>query len=67
VFGYVIEGLTGQVRALHWAQPVSPWHWLLGDDPLRHGLSWHSWLLPLAATAVLIITGVTRFARRDLR
>jgi beta-exotoxin I transport system permease protein len=67
VLGYVIEGLADQVPVLRRVQAVNPWHWLLGEDPLRHGLSWHGWLLPLAASTVLITIGILAFARRDLR
>ena len=54
VAGYVLQGLAGQVKALHATQTVNPWHWLLDSDPLRHGLTWHTWLLPVITTATLV-------------
>jgi beta-exotoxin I transport system permease protein len=64
--GYVLEGLAGQVTALQPTQTVNPWHWLLAADPLRQGLTWHSWLLPLASAVALAAISVPRLARRDL-
>jgi len=64
VAGYILQGLAGQVQALHPTQDVNPWHWLIGSDPLRHGLTWQTWLLPAAVTAILIAVSL---ARRDLR
>jgi ABC-2 type transport system permease protein len=65
--GYLVEGLGQQVTALRAVQAASPWHWLLSSDPLRNGLVWRSWALPLAVATALIAVGVIRFARRDLR
>jgi ABC-2 type transport system permease protein len=65
--GYVIEGLGAQVKVSQPVRAVSPWHWLLDSDPLRHGLVVESWLLPLAVSLVLIGLGTAWFARRDLR
>jgi beta-exotoxin I transport system permease protein len=67
VFGFVIEGLAAQVRILRPVRAVSPWHWLLGSDPLQHGLAWTAWILPLVVGALLVVLGSLRFARRDLR
>jgi ABC-2 type transport system permease protein len=67
IAGYVIEGLAAQVKAFQPIQAVSPWHWLIGSDPLRHGLVPRSWLLPLAVSLLLIGAGTLVFARRDLR
>jgi beta-exotoxin I transport system permease protein len=67
VLGYLIEGLGQQVAALRPVRAGDPWHWLLDADPLRHGLTWQTWALPLGVTAVLTTLGVTALARRDLR
>ncbi len=67
VFGYLVEGLAQQVTALRPVRAGNPWHWLLDADPLRHGLTWQSWVLPLAATAALTVLGTAGLARRDLR
>lgn len=66
IAGYVIEGLAAQVKALQPVRAISPWHWLLDSDPLRHGLVIESWLLPLVVSILLIGLGTSRFARRDL-
>jgi ABC-2 type transport system permease protein len=67
VAGFVVQGLAQQVQALRPVQAVSPWHWLLASDPLRNGLVWRAWLLPLASTAVLVLLGTIQFQHRDLR
>lgn len=63
---FMIEGLAEQVRVLRPIREASPWHWLLGVDPIRQGLLWHSWALPVVVTAGLVILGTVAFARRDL-
>lgn len=67
IAGYVLEGLGAQVKVLQPIRAVSPWHWLLDSDPLRHGLLIEAWLFPLLATAVLVAAGTFWFTRRDLR
>lgn len=67
VGGYVLEGLSQQVHALHPIGTVNPWHWLLAGDPLRHGLTWHTWVPPVAATVAVTLLSLPRLARRDLR
>ncbi|HYM95774.1 MAG TPA: ABC transporter permease subunit, partial [Candidatus Sulfotelmatobacter sp.] len=67
IAGYVIEGLAAQVKTLQPVRVISPWHWLLDGDPLRHGLVLESWLLPLAVSVLLIGLGTAGFIRRDLR
>ncbi|HEV7215927.1 MAG TPA: ABC transporter permease, partial [Chloroflexota bacterium] len=67
VAGYVIEGLAAQVPALRPLRAASPWHWALGSAPLRHGLTWQAWLLPLAVSLALMALGAAAFAQRDLR
>ncbi len=65
--GFVVEGLGAQVKLLQPLRELSPWHWLLSSEPLRHGLIWQAWLLPLATSIVLIAAGTMAFLRRDLR
>ena len=67
VAGYLLEGLAPQVNVLHPTGAVNPWHWLLSADPLRHGLTWHTWLLPLASVTAFTVISMPRLARRDLR
>lgn len=66
VAGYVLEGLSQQVRALHPVRAVNPWHWLLAEDPLRYGLTWHTWAPPTIAIVVLTLAGLPRLTHRDL-
>jgi ABC-2 type transport system permease protein len=66
VAGYVLEGLSQQVLALHPFAGLDPWHWLLGTDPLRNGLTWPAWLPPVTAVVVLAALGLPRLVRRDL-
>lgn len=67
VAGYVAEGLSHQVTALRVLRPANPWHWLLDADPLRHGLTWQTTLLPAATSLVLVAAGLVLFRHRDLR
>lgn len=67
VAGFVVEGLAAQVAPLRPVRALSPWHWALGNSPLRHGLDWQSGLLPVAASLILIALGAAIFSRRDLR
>jgi ABC-2 type transport system permease protein len=67
VAGYVLEGLSQQIHALHPVRVVNPWHWMLGPDPRRHGLTWQVWLPPAIAIVALVAVGLPRLARRDLR
>ncbi len=64
---FTIEGLAAQVSALRPIREASPWHWLLGTDPIRHGLLWQSWVLPLVVSATLVCIGTAVFTRRSLR
>jgi ABC-2 type transport system permease protein len=64
--GFVIEGLAAQVKLLQPLREASPWHWLLGTDPLRNGLTWHAWVFPLTVSLVFFVIGSEVFARRDL-
>jgi ABC-2 type transport system permease protein len=67
LFGFVIEGLAVRVTVLRPIRAASPWHWLLGSDPLQHGLAWRAWILPLAVGALLVLLGACLLTRRDLR
>ena len=67
VAGYVLEGLSQQIHALHPVGAVNPWHWLLAGDPLRHGLTWRTWAPLVAAPLILAVVSLPRLARRDLR
>lgn len=64
---FIVEGLAAQVPPLRPLREASPWHWLLGTDPIRRGLLWQSWVLPLATSAVVAVAGTAAFVRRSLR
>ena len=64
---FMIEGLAEPVKLLRSIREASPWHWLLGTDPIRNGLLWQTWALPVVVSAALILAGSLIFARRDLR
>ncbi|MEO9006050.1 MAG: ABC transporter permease subunit [Candidatus Dormibacter sp.] len=64
---FMIEGFAAQVNWLRPIREASPWHWFLGTDPIRNGLLWQSWVLPLTVSAALILLGSALFVRRDLR
>jgi ABC-2 type transport system permease protein len=67
VVGFMLEGLGEAVTSLRPLRAAMPWHWLLGTDPLRNGLSWQSLGLPLALAVALAAAGTASFAHRDLR
>ena len=67
VAGYVIEGIAEPVHLLRPLRAISPWHWLIGGDPLARGLTWQVTALPLAVSLLLILAGTWRLTRRDLR
>ena len=64
---FMIEGIAAQVSALRPIREASPWHWFLGTDPIRRGLQWESWVLPVVVSAALVLVGTLMFERRDLR
>lgn len=63
---FMVEGLAAQVKLLRPIREASPWHWLLGTDPIQHGLLWQSWALPLAVSCAAILAGSLIFVRRNL-
>lgn len=66
VLAYLANGVFPQVEGLAWTREVSPWHWYLGGEPLKHGLHTGDSLLLLAVTLVLVAAGTWRFNRRDV-
>ena len=63
---FMVEGLAEQVKLLRPIREASPWHWFLGTDPIRHGLLWQSWVLPLVVSLALLLVGSFVFRRRSL-
>ena len=66
VLAYLANGVFPQLEGLEWTREVSPWHWYLGGEPLKHGLQAGDALLLLAVTLVLVAAGTWRFNRRDV-
>jgi ABC-2 type transport system permease protein len=66
VIAYLANGVFPQVEGLEWTRDLSPWHWYLGGEPLKHGLQVGGSLLLLAVTVGLVAAGTWRFNRRDV-
>lgn len=64
---FMIEGLAEQVKVLRPIREASPWHWFLGTDPIRQGLLWRSWALPVLVSCAVLVAGSLVFSRRSLR
>ncbi|MEU8268213.1 ABC transporter permease subunit [Sphaerisporangium sp. NPDC049002] len=66
VAGYVVNALAADVEAMKWLNRLSPFHYYSGGNPLVNGLPVGDYLVLLAGTAVLILTAVLSFDRRDV-
>ena len=66
VLGYVANGIIPQVDGLEWVENLSPFHWLIGGDPLRNGLQTGACLLMLGLVVVLLAAGSSAFSGRDI-
>ncbi|GAA4593773.1 ABC transporter permease [Planotetraspora phitsanulokensis] len=66
VAGYVIETLGKSVDAISWLRWVSPFHYYLDGRPVFQGWPVGDYLVILGATAVLAMTAVLAFERRDV-
>jgi ABC-2 type transport system permease protein len=66
VLTYLANGVFPQVQGLEWTREVSPWHWYLGGEPLKHGLQAGDSLLLLAVALVLVAAGTWAFNHRDV-
>ncbi|WP_084965211.1 ABC transporter permease subunit [Thermoactinospora rubra] len=66
VAGYVVVTIGRNVDAIAWLKWVSPWHYYLEGKPLSTGWPWGDYLVLAAATAVLLLTAVLSFDRRDV-
>jgi ABC-2 type transport system permease protein len=66
VLAYLANGVFPQLQGLEWTRNVSPWHWYLGGEPLKHGLQVGDSLLLLGVTLVLVAAGAWRFSHRDV-
>ncbi|WP_327112422.1 ABC transporter permease [Nocardia sp. NBC_01730] len=63
---YIAGNLAGVIGA-DWLKYLSPFHYYIGGEPLRHGIQWADAAILLAASAVLVGAGFLRFNQRDLR
>lgn len=66
VLTYVVGNLAG-VIGIDWLKYLSPFHYYIGGEPLRHGMQWADAGILVAVSAVLATAGFVRFSRRDLR
>ncbi|WP_328396007.1 ABC transporter permease subunit [Nocardia sp. NBC_00416] len=66
VLTYIAGNLAGVIGA-EWLEYLSPFHYYIGGEPLRHGMQWADAGVLVVATAVCVAAGLLRFSRRDLR
>lgn len=66
VLTYIAGNLAGVIGA-DWLKYLSPFHYYIGGEPLRHGMQWADAAILLAVSAVLVTLGFFRFNQRDLR
>jgi ABC-2 type transport system permease protein len=67
VGGYLLQALLATSTELASVRWLSPWHWLLGTNPLVRGADGVGILVPAALGAVAAAAGAVVFTRRDLR
>jgi ABC-2 type transport system permease protein len=66
VLTYIAGNLAGVIGA-DWLKYLSPFHYYIGGEPLRHGMQWADATILTVASAALVACGFLRFGRRDLR
>lgn len=66
VVGYLLNGLAPMVGWLQPLRPLSPFHYYIGNDPLRSGLALDHVAVLLAVTVALVAWAVLAFQRRDI-
>ncbi|MCG5216347.1 ABC transporter permease subunit [Streptosporangium soli] len=64
--GYVVETIGRSVDAISWLGWISPFHYYLDGQPIQQGFPVVDYLVLLTATAVLALTAVLAFDRRDV-
>ncbi|MFI0349403.1 ABC transporter permease subunit [Actinomadura sp. 9N407] len=65
VAAYALHGFAPQIGA-DWLRHLTPFHYYIGGEPLKHGLQFADAAVLAAATIVLIAAGAWRLARRDI-
>ncbi|WP_182881585.1 MULTISPECIES: ABC transporter permease subunit [unclassified Microbispora] len=66
VAGYIVETMGRSVDALAWLRWLTPVHYYLDGRPLYQGWPYGDYLVLLGATAVLLMTALLAFERRDV-
>jgi ABC-2 type transport system permease protein len=66
VAGYAVITILKDVAAVSWLKWVSPFHYYAEGRPLYDGLPVGDYLVLAGATAVLVLTAVLAFDRRDV-
>ncbi|MFC4533998.1 ABC transporter permease subunit [Sphaerisporangium dianthi] len=66
VAGYVVNALAADVEVMRWLSRLSPFRYYSEGNPLVNGLPVGDALVLLAGTAVLVLTAVLSFDRRDV-
>jgi ABC-2 type transport system permease protein len=67
VAGYVIDFLLPLSDTLDALQPLSPWYWAIGEQPVSDGIDGGLFLVLLAVTVVLVAVGTRAIEGRDIR
>lgn len=65
VLTYTAHTFADQLGA-NWAAYLSPFHYYIGGEPLKHGFQWADAGILAAAAAVLVAAGTYRFNHRDI-
>ena len=66
VLGYAVVTVVKNIEAVAWLKWVSPFHYYAQGQPLFQGLPVGDYLVLLGATAVLALTAILAFDRRDV-
>lgn len=65
--GYLTYSLSPMVDAFETINPVNPFDWALGPDPLSNGMNIGSAALLLLVSVALAVVAAVAFNRRDIR
>jgi ABC-2 type transport system permease protein len=67
VAGYVLDFVVPLADGLRWGRRLSPWWWAIGEQPVSDGVDLGGLVLVLAVSSVLVVAGLLRLTRRDIR
>ncbi|MFE0805015.1 ABC transporter permease subunit [Streptomyces sp. NPDC058812] len=65
VVTYAFHTMAEPIGA-EWLAYLSPFHYYIGGQPLRHGFQWADYGVLVLLTAVCLAVGLARFDRRDI-